>query len=71
MLTIVRGAVALTLVKGLALLLALLTIPHLMRVLGTEGFGQFAFGVAACILLSMITDHGFNQLGPKLVARGA
>ena len=69
MLKIVRGAVALTLVEGLGLLLALLTLPHLMRVLGTEGFGQFAFGVAACTLLSMITDHGFNQLGPKLVAR--
>lgn len=69
MLTILRGAFTLSLVEGLSLLLALLTVPHLMRALGPDGFGQFAFGVAACALLSMITDHGFNQLGPKLVAR--
>lgn len=69
MLNILRGALALTVVEGLGLVLAIVTLPHLMRTLGPDGFGKFAFGIAACALVSMVVDHGFNQLGPKLVAR--
>lgn len=69
MLTILRGALPLASLEMLGLFLGLLTLPHLMRVLGPSGFGLFAFGAAACALLAMLVDYGFNQLGPKLVAR--
>lgn len=66
---ILRGALPLAAVEALGLMLALLVLPYLMRVLGPAAFGQYAFGVAACGVLTMVVDYGFNQLGPKLVAR--
>jgi O-antigen/teichoic acid export membrane protein len=66
---ILRGALPLAGLEVVGLLLALVTLPYLMRVLGPSGFGQYAFGVAACSVLTMLIDYGFNQLGPKAVAR--
>lgn len=66
---ILRGALPLAAVEALGLMLALVVLPYLMRVLGPAAFGHYAFGVAACGVLTMVVDYGFNQLGPKLVAR--
>lgn len=66
---ILRGALPLAALEAVSLLLALITLPYLMRVLAPAAFGQYAFGVAACGVLTMLVDYGFNQLGPKVVAR--
>lgn len=66
---ILNGALPLTALEAVSLLLALVTVPYLMRVLGPAAFGQYAFGVAACGVLTLVVDYGFNQLGPKVVAR--
>lgn len=66
---ILRGALPLAGLEAVGLLLALVTLPYLMRVLGPSAFGQYAFGVAACGVLTLLIDYGFNQLGPKAVAR--
>lgn len=66
-----RGVVSLTALELLTLLLSLLLLPFLMRVLGPAGFGHYAFGVAVGGALTMLVDFGFNQVGPKEVARAA
>lgn len=66
---VLRDALPLAGLEMVGLLLALITLPYLMRVLGPAAFGQYAFGVAACGVLTMLIDYGFNQLGPKAVAR--
>ncbi len=67
--SILRGAVPLGLLEVLSLLMALVTLPYLMRVLGPVAFGKYAFGVAAAGVLSACVDYGFNQFGPKAVSR--
>jgi len=69
--SILRGAAPLTALEALGLLLALLTLPYLMRVLGPADFGRYAFGVAAGAALAALVDYGFNQLGPRRVAQAA
>lgn len=67
--SILRGAAPLAVLELLSLLLALITLPYLMRVLGPTEFGRYAFGVAAGGVLGILVDWGFNQAGPRAVAR--
>lgn len=66
---ILRNAAPLAALESFTLLLALLLVPFLTRTLGPAGFGRYAVGVAAAGVLATIVDYGFNQLGPKEVAR--
>ncbi len=66
---ILRSAFPLAAVELGSLGLAFITLPLLIRVLGPAAFGQYVLGVAAALTLVAVIDYGFNQLGPKDVAR--
>lgn len=66
---VLRGAAPLAMLETLTLLLSFLLQPYLMRQLGPAPYGIYAVGIAAGGALAMVVDYGFNQLGPKEVAR--
>jgi len=57
----------LALMKASNYVLPLITLPYLTRVLGLEGFGVLAIGMAIAQILFSLSDYGFSLLGPKLV----
>lgn len=66
--TILENIIALFSIRGLEYLLALVTLPYLVRVLGPEKYGAIAFAQSFVQYFSLITDYGFNLTGPKNIA---
>lgn len=51
-------------IQGTNLILPLVTIPHLVRHLGLEGFGRYSFLLLIAYYSALIPDFGFTQAGP-------
>lgn len=58
--TIAGNYVALLFIQGANILLPLLTLPYLIRTIGTEYFGLVMIAQAIGVFLTIIVDFGFN-----------
>lgn len=67
--TIAGNAFALLVVQVANVLLPLVTLPYLLRVLGVEQFGVFAFCQAILAYCVVLVDYGFNLSATKLIAQ--
>ena len=54
--------------QGLTYLVSFLTLPYLLRVLGTSRFGSVAFANTVMAQLVLLTDFGFASSATRLVA---
>lgn len=55
-------------VQGLNYLLPLLTLPYLLRVLGSDGYGTVAFAQSLLNYAVLLTDFGFNLSATRAVS---
>ncbi len=65
---IANNAIALFALQGLAYLISFLTIPYLLRTLGTSSFGSIAFANSVMAQFVLLTDFGFASSATRLVA---
>jgi len=55
-----KNVVSLSLLQCGQYLIPLIILPHLTRVLGVEGFGQFGLALAITLYLVLVVEWGFN-----------
>ncbi|WP_299761768.1 oligosaccharide flippase family protein [uncultured Dokdonia sp.] len=58
--TVAGNYIALLLIQGANIILPLLTLPYLIRTIGTERFGLVMIAQAIGVFLTIIVDFGFN-----------
>lgn len=68
---IADNAVSLFALQGLTYLISFLTIPYLLRTLGTDHFGSVAFTSAVVWQMIVVTDFGFGSSATRLAAMHA
>ena len=56
-------------IKGLEYILAFITFPYLVRVLQVEQYGLMVFAQSIVQYFVLLTDYGFNLLGPREIAQ--
>lgn len=66
---ILENFLSLGCVKGIALLLPLLIIPHLLNTIGLELMGLLALVTAICAYLNTLIDYGFAYTGTREIAQ--
>lgn len=66
---LISNIFSLYLLQAANYLIPLLTIPYLLRVLGSERFGLIAFAQALIQYFVNLTDFGFNYLATKNIAQ--
>lgn len=64
-----ENILSLTTIKGLDYLLAFISFPYLVRVLGVESYGSLIFAQGVMQYFLLFTDYGFNLTAPKAIAR--
>lgn len=65
---VVENMLSLFILQGTSYVLSFLTLPYLIRVLGAERFGLYAFGLALTQYLMAFTDYGFNQTAARRIS---
>ncbi|MEQ9261835.1 MAG: oligosaccharide flippase family protein [Owenweeksia sp.] len=55
-------------IQAAGMALPLITIPHLIQVLGADGFGIISFALAYTTLFVVLTDYGYNFIGTRKIA---
>jgi polysaccharide transporter, PST family len=55
-----KNAVSLYMLQGISYIFPLITIPYLVRILGTDTFGLLSFAGSLLAYFQMIVDYGFN-----------
>lgn len=63
-----ENILSLTAIKGLDYLLAFISFPYLVRVLGVESYGALIFAQGVIQYFLLFTDYGFNLTAPKAIA---
>ena len=66
---LVENILSLLTLKGAEYILALITLPYLVRVLGPERFGAIAFMQGIVQYFIILVDYGFNITAPRDIAR--
>ena len=64
-----ENILSLTVIKGLEYILAFITFPYLVRVLQVEQYGLIVFAQSIVQYFVLLTDYGFNLLGPREIAQ--
>lgn len=67
--TLVSNFTWLAILKIIAYLFPLITLPYLARVIGVDGFGEIAFAVSVMIFIETFVDFGFNYTATRDIAR--
>ena len=65
---LLENIVALSTIKGLEYILAFITFPYLVRVLGVEYYGILVFAQGILQYFLLFTDYGFVLTGPRAIA---
>lgn len=66
---LLENIISLATIKGLQYLLAFITFPYLVRVLQVEQYGLIVFAQSIVQYFVLLTDYGFNLLGPREIAQ--
>lgn len=66
--TVLKNIGYLTILQGINLLIPLITLPYLIRVLGSEVYGQVIFAQAVASYLVIIVSFGFSVTGVQEVS---
>lgn len=66
---VIENILSLTTIKGLEYILAFVMFPYLVRALKVENYGLIVFSQSIVNYFTLLTDYGFNLLGPKEIAQ--
>lgn len=66
---LLENIISLATIKGLEYILAFVTFPYLVRVLQVEQYGLIVFAQSIVQYFVLLTDYGFNLLGPREIAQ--
>lgn len=66
---LLENIVSLSVIKGMEYLLAFITFPYLVRVLAVENYGLIVFAQGIVNYFSILSDYGFNLIGPREIAQ--
>lgn len=66
---LLENIISLSAIKGMEYLLAFITFPYLVRVLEVENYGLIVFAQSIVNYFYILSDYGFNLLGPREIAQ--
>src|SRR5690606_33944752 len=66
---LIENFISLSLLRGLEMLLPLVTFPYLVRILGLEKYGLIALATALAMYFSAVIQYGFNVTSVRVIAR--